>query len=54
MSSRGALAVKLEDIMRQIENHSPPPDPFNGATHLFLAKDVLERLSPHLTPELCA
>lgn len=40
----------LDDIAKMIEDHKPPPDPFNGATRLVLARGLLTALAPHLEP----
>lgn len=43
----------LNEIMRnafEALSKPAPPDPFNGATHLYLAADVAKELLPTLEP----
>lgn len=42
--------MNLSDIEKVIADHQPPPEPFNGATRLFLSPDLHAAIMPLMSP----
>lgn len=42
--------MNLANISKMIADYEPPPDPFNGATRVFLSADAYAAIVPHVLP----